>query len=62
MPPIWVGFGVQNSLNKGPFFGKFSLNMGRFQEIGKDCQKLSKMGSLPLKFIIKVGMTAAVGD
>ena len=30
MPPIWVGFWVQNSLNKGAFFGKFSLNMGGF--------------------------------
>ena len=29
MPPIWVGFWAQNSLNKGPFFGRFSLNMGR---------------------------------
>ena len=28
MQPIWVGFWVQNSLNKGPFFGRFSLNMG----------------------------------
>ena len=28
MPPIWMGFWAQNSLNKGPSFGRFSLNMG----------------------------------
>ena len=28
MPPIWVGFWAQNSLNRGPFFGRFSVNMG----------------------------------
>ena len=59
MPPIWVGFWAQNSLNKGPFFGRFSINMGGFS---RNWQKLSKMGSFPLKFIIKVGMTAAVGN
>ena len=41
MPPISVGFWVQNSLNKGPLFGRSSLNMGRFSRIGK---KLSKNG------------------
>ena len=30
MAPIGVGFWVQNSLNKGPFFGRYSLNMGGF--------------------------------
>ena len=29
------GFWVQNSLNKGPIFGKFSLNMGGFS---RNCQ------------------------
>ena len=57
MPPIWVGFFVLNSLRKGPFFGKLSLNMGEFAEIGK---KLSKMGCFPPKLIIKVGMEVAV--
>ena len=28
VPPIWVGFWAPNSLNKGPFFGRFSLNKG----------------------------------
>ena len=59
MPPIWVGFWVQNSLKKGPFFGKFSLNMGGFS---RNWQKLLKMGSFPQKFTIKVSMTATVGD
>ena len=54
-----MSFGVQNSLDKGPFFGRFSLNMDGFPEIGK---KLSKIGSFPPKFIIKVGMTAAVSN
>ena len=59
MPPIWVGFWAQNSLNKGPFFGRFSINMGGFS---RNWQKLSKMGSFPPKFIIKVGITATVGN
>ena len=52
MPLKWVGFWVQNSPNKGPFFGRFSLNIGGF------IQKLAKNS----KFIIKVGMTATVGN
>ena len=47
------GFLGPNSLNKGPFFGRFSLNMGGFS---KNCQKLLKIGSFPPKFIIKVGL------
>ena len=43
MPLIWVGFWVQNSLNKGPFFCRFSLNMGG---LSRNWQKLSKIGSL----------------
>ena len=35
MPPIWVGFWVQNPLNKGPLFGRFSLTWVGFPEIGK---------------------------
>ena len=45
------GFWVQKSLNRGLFCGRFSLNMVGFLEIGK---KLSKMGSFPPNFIIKV--------
>ena len=61
MPHIWVGFWVQNSLNKGPFFsfGTFSLNMGGFP---RNWQKIVKMDSFPPKLIIKVGMTATVGN
>ena len=59
MPPTWVGFWVENSLHKVPFFGRFSLNMGGFP---RNWQKLSKMGSFPPKFIIKVGMTVPVGN
>ena len=59
MPPIWVGFWVQISLNKGPFFGRFSLNMGGFS---RNWQKLSKMNSFLPKFVINVGMTATVGN
>ena len=45
---------------QGSLFGRFSLNMGvGVPEIGK---KLSKMGSFPRKFIIKVGMMATIGN
>ena len=30
VPPIWMALWVQNSLNKGPLFGRFCLNMGEF--------------------------------
>ena len=60
MPPIWVGFWVRNSLNKGPFFGRLSLNMGGFS---RKWQKIVKiMGGFPPKFIINLGMTATVGN
>ena len=58
MPPIWVGFWARYSLNKGPFFGRFSINIGGFS---RNWQRLSKMGSFPPRFILKVGMTATVG-
>ena len=54
-----MDFWIKNSPNKGPFFGRFSLNIGGFPDIGKI---FSKMGSFPPKFIIKVGMTATVGN
>ena len=56
---IWVGFWVLNSLNKGPFFGRFSSSMGWFS---RNWQTIAKMGSFLPKFIIKVGMTATVGN
>ena len=59
MPPIWVGFRVQNSLNKGPFFGRFSINMGG---LSRNWRKIAKMGRFPPKFIIKLGMTASFGN
>ena len=56
---LWVGFWVQNPLNKGPFFGRFSLNMGG---LSRNWEKMVKMGSVQPKFIIKIGMTATVGN
>ena len=48
-----------NSLHTGPYFGRFSFNKGGFS---RNWQKLSEMGSFPSEFIIKVGMTAIVGN
>ena len=60
MPPIWMGFWVQNALNKGPFFGRFSLNKGGFS---RNWQKIAKKGdSFPSKFIMKEGITSTVGN
>ena len=53
------GFLGRNSLDKGPFFGRFSINMGG---LSRNWQKIAKMGSFPQKFIIKVGMTASFGN
>ena len=41
VPPIWVGFWAQNSLNKGLFFGRFSINMGG---LSGNWQKIVKNG------------------
>ena len=59
MPPIWVGFRAQNSLNKGPFFGRFALDMGG---LSRFWQRIVKNGCFPLKFIIKMGMTTSFGN
>ena len=59
MPPIWVGFLAPNSLNKGPFFGRFSINK---DGLSRNWRKIAKMGGFPPKFIIKVGMTATFGN
>ena len=40
---------------QGCLFGRFSIKVSWFS---RNLQKLSKMGSFPPKFIIKVGMTA----
>ena len=43
-----------NSVNKEPFFSRFYLNIGA---LFRNCQRISKMGGFPPKFIIRVGMT-----
>ena len=50
------GFWGQSSLDKGPFFGRFSMNMG---ELSRSWRKI---GRFPPKFIIKVGMAASLGS
>ena len=57
--PIWMGFWAQNSLNRGPFFGRFSFNMGA---LSMNLQKIAKIGRFPPKFIIELGMTASFGN
>ena len=40
MPPIWEGFTSNILSTKVPFFGRHSINMGRFsRKWQKDCQK-----------------------
>ena len=58
MPPIWVGL-CQNSLNKGPIFGRFSINMGG---LSRNWRKIAKIGGFPPKLITKVGMTVSFGN
>ena len=53
------GFGAQSSLKKGPFFGRFSINM---DGLSRNWRKMAKMGGFPPKSIIKVGMTASFGN
>ena len=54
VPPIWVGLWAQNSLNKGPFSGRFSINMDGLSSNWR------RMGRFPPKSIIKV--TASFGN
>ena len=55
---VWVcaahmgGFYDQNSLDKGPFFGRFSTNMGGFS---KNWRKIAKNGSFSTKIHHKSG-------
>ena len=52
MPPIWVGFRAPNSLNKGPFFSRFSLNKGG---LFRNWLKIVKNGSFSSKIHHKSG-------
>ena len=49
----------RNSLEKGPFFGRFSINMGG---LSRNWRIIARMGRFPPKFIIKVDMTASFGN
>ena len=59
MPPIWVGFWVQNSLNKGSLIGRFSINM---DGLSRNWREIAKMDVFPPEFIIIVGMPAIFGN
>ena len=60
MPPIFgVGFWAPDSLNKGPFFGRFSINEGG---LSRNWRKIAKIGGFSPKPIIKVGMMATFGN
>ena len=52
VPPTWVGFWAQNSLDKGPFFGRFSINMGGFS---RNWRKIVKDGWFSAKIHHKSG-------
>ena len=53
------GFFGQNSLNKGPFFGRFFINIGR---LFRNWRPIAKNESFCAKIHIKVGMTASFGN
>ena len=59
MLPISVGFWVKILRTRVPFSTDFPKHWRDFQKIGNI---LSKMGSFLPKFMIKVGMTATVGN
>ena len=52
MPPMWVGFWAQHSLNKGPFFSTFSLDMGG---LSRNWRKIVKNGWFSVKIHHKGG-------
>ena len=52
MPPICVGFWAPGSLDKGPFFGRFSLNMGGSS---RNWRKIVKNGRFSAKIHHKNG-------
>ena len=50
----------QTTLNKAPFFGRFSINMGG---LSRNWRKIAEDGPFPAKkFIIKVGVKASFGN
>ena len=49
---IWMGFWAQGSLNKGPFFGRFSINM---DPLSRNWQKIVKNGWFSAKINHKSG-------
>ena len=55
MSPISVSFWVQNSLNKGLFFGRFSLDM---DGLSRSWRKIVKKGWLSAKIHHKSGYDA----
>ena len=52
VPPVWVGFWAPNSLNKGPFFGRFSISKGG---LSRNLRKLAKNGWFSAKIHHKSG-------
>ena len=52
MPLIWVGFWAANSLNKGPFFSRFSRNKGG---LSRNWRKIAKNGWFSAKIHHKSG-------
>ena len=52
MPPMRVGFCGQNSLNKGPFFGRSSINLGW---LSRNWQKIAINGLFSAKIHHKSG-------
>ena len=52
MPPIWGGVLGRNSLNKGPFLGRFSINMGG---LSRNCRKIAKNGPFFAKIHHRIG-------
>ena len=55
VPPKWVSFYAQNSLNKGPVSVQFSLEESLWLKFEENV----KNSSFPPEFIIRVGMKAS---
>ena len=53
------GFLGPNSLDQGPFFGRFSSNKGG---LSRNWRKIAKNGWFPAKIHHKVGMIASFGN
>ena len=52
VPPIWVGFWDQNSLNKDPFFDRFFINVCG---LSRNWRKIAKSGSFSAKIHHEIG-------